>query len=340
MKIGVSLGLASLVAKGAGGPVFTAPSPPLNLVATAGDTDASIVFEVPASDGGSAIIGYTVTSDPAGGTDDNAGETGLTHVVSGLTNGVEYTFTATATNAIGTSAASAPSNAVTPEGAGGETFYNYTIPTDAPYTGGGAVTLAMGATVTWTYNGPGSPSNSETLSIGPGVDPIIIVGIIEPADGIVTATLTGQTGAFVAIPAGCTSYTLTYCDNVDFTGVTVALPASLTVLNISCILAPPANPLANLPSFTGTSLADVTIRNMAIVGWDGGTIPASLLSLDCGINAFSEATVDAILVALVTAGASGYYVDMSGGTSSAPSATGLTAKATLEGLGWTVVVNT
>jgi hypothetical protein len=71
------------------------------------------------TNGGSAITGYTVVSNPAGGVDSNAGTTGLSHVITGLTNGTAYTFTVTATNAIGTSALSAASNSVTPVGGPG-----------------------------------------------------------------------------------------------------------------------------------------------------------------------------------------------------------------------------
>ncbi|MGS0763922.1 fibronectin type III domain-containing protein [Syntrophomonas curvata] len=95
------------------------PSAPTGVTATAGDRQATVSFTAPASDGGSAVTGYTVTSDPAGGIDSNAGSTGLSHVITGLTNGTAYTFTVTATNSIGTGAASAPSAAVTPVGAPG-----------------------------------------------------------------------------------------------------------------------------------------------------------------------------------------------------------------------------
>ncbi|WP_143154551.1 putative Ig domain-containing protein [Devosia limi] len=80
--------------------------------AVRGDRQASVSFAAPASTGGIDIIGYTVTSSP-GGLTATGSSSPLT--VGGLTNGIAYTFTVTATNAAGTSSASAPSNSVTPE---------------------------------------------------------------------------------------------------------------------------------------------------------------------------------------------------------------------------------
>ncbi len=93
---------------------FDVPEVPVNVTATAGNTQATVSFSAPLSDGGSDITGYTVTSDPSGGSDVNAGSTATAHTITGLENGTVYTFSVKATNATGTGPASPPSNSVAP----------------------------------------------------------------------------------------------------------------------------------------------------------------------------------------------------------------------------------
>lgn len=90
------------------------PYPPIIGIATAtGTTRATVVFTAPISNGGPAITSYTATSNPGNitGTLNQAGSGTIT--VNGLVTGTDYTFTIKATNSIGTSAASDPSNSIT-----------------------------------------------------------------------------------------------------------------------------------------------------------------------------------------------------------------------------------
>lgn len=116
--------------------VVTAPAAPSRPTATAvGNGSVRVVVPAPAENG-SPITSYTVTASPGGIT--ASGSTNSI-VVSGLTNGTPYTFTATATNAVGTSPSSANSGAATPKG-------NQTITFDNPGTQAVGGTLILSAT--------------------------------------------------------------------------------------------------------------------------------------------------------------------------------------------------
>src|SRR6185437_7469216 len=95
----------------------TVPGAPTNVSATAGDGTATVSWTAPPN-GRAPITSYTVTpyigSTAQAATTVNGTPPQTNATVTGLTDGTAYTFTVTATNSVGTGAASAPSNSVTP----------------------------------------------------------------------------------------------------------------------------------------------------------------------------------------------------------------------------------
>jgi hypothetical protein len=116
----VGTGPASTASNAVTPAAATAPAAPAGVTATAGNTAATVSWTAPAA-GGSPITSYTVTPYLAGvaqaTTKLTGSPPGTSTSVTGLTNGSTYTFTVTATNAIGTGPESAKSNAVTPSAA-------------------------------------------------------------------------------------------------------------------------------------------------------------------------------------------------------------------------------
>ncbi|MEK3985057.1 S-layer homology domain-containing protein [Paenibacillus sp. FSL K6-3166] len=90
----------------------TSPSAPTDLIAVAGDGEATVTFAVPDSNGGTPITNYEVTASPG-----NIVTVGATSpiTVTGLANGTTYSFSVKAINSAGSSVASEVSNSVTPK---------------------------------------------------------------------------------------------------------------------------------------------------------------------------------------------------------------------------------
>jgi Galactose oxidase-like, Early set domain/Fibronectin type III domain/Glyoxal oxidase N-terminus len=103
----------------------TAPAASKAVTGTPGNASATVSWTAPANDG-SPITSYAVTpyvgtvAQPATTVTGSPPATSAT--VTGLTNGTTYTFTVTATNAVGTGPASEASNAVTPTGTSSPAF--------------------------------------------------------------------------------------------------------------------------------------------------------------------------------------------------------------------------
>jgi hypothetical protein len=193
-------------------PAATAPGAPTIGAATPGDTQASIAFTAPASDGGSPITGYTATCNPNGFTGTGAASP---IVVTGLTNGVAYSCSVTATNAIDTGPASgtvsvtpaapfvlATTAVVSRKTHGGTGVFEQPIDFAQPPAGAVSVeprAIGAGHTIVFQFNGaignPGSVTSSAgaAASIASGNE--VVVTLTGVADNSrVTVSLTGVNG--------------------------------------------------------------------------------------------------------------------------------------------------
>ncbi|MHA2238461.1 MAG: fibronectin type III domain-containing protein, partial [Candidatus Hodarchaeales archaeon] len=84
-------------------PPLDPPSAPQTLTATPGDSQVSLNWSAPASDGGSTITQYNVyRATTSGGSYANiANSTGLSYIDTTTTNGITYYYNVTAVNAVG-----------------------------------------------------------------------------------------------------------------------------------------------------------------------------------------------------------------------------------------------
>jgi|GEM_PF-4684673 len=90
----------------------TRPAAPSGVSATAGDTAALVRWNAPASNGGSAIVGSRVSVNGANPVLVAGAST--SQLITGLTNGVSYTFTVEVQNSVGWSPVSTASAAIVP----------------------------------------------------------------------------------------------------------------------------------------------------------------------------------------------------------------------------------
>ena len=293
---------------------ITFPGAPTGVTAIPGNAQATVSFSAPGFNGGSAITGYTVSSTPAGGVDSNAGSGATSHTVTGLSNGLSYTFSVKATNAKGDSAASAASSPVTPNlltpsiGAPSATLLKSggTVTYTVSYAGADTVTLAASditvnktgtASGSAAVSGSGTASRTVTISgiTGDGTLGIsIAAGTASASGGAVTAQASAASASFsvdstapALSVATLANNTKTSSNTLSITGsasdpngiqsVTVNGGATLSLTNGAFNTALTLSAGSNTVSVVATDLAGNTTTDTRTVSFDS-TLPVVTFS--------------------------------------------------------------
>ena len=230
------------------------PGPPTDVQAVAGDEFAVVTWTAPASDGGTAITQYTVTSNPGGVTAIVDGSQ-LTATLTGLTNGVTYTFTGTATNAVGTSAPSTATNAVIPKNDPPVAVMSG----DLAATEGELLDLGL-ATFTDT-----EAADTHTATVDWGDGTVVASVVIEPNGG--TGALTGT---HVYGDNGTYAVMVTVADQK---GGVDGGTFTITVANVSPVVAAAPNQTTN----EGTTLTIELTLGFSDPGFGSGTTTESFV---------------------------------------------------------------
>lgn len=204
------LGSRGISPRGYGFAGASKPNAPVSVSATdvgtsrAYNNGAATVSFTSGGDNGSTITSYTVTSSPGGFTASGASSP-LT--VTGLQSGVSYTFTATATNSVGTSDASSASSAITattvPQA---PTIGTPTCATGQAYTGSANISVAFTAGATGgkavsTFTATSSSTGTATNSASP-------ITISQTVGSSYTYTVTATNANGTSLPSSTSASVL------------------------------------------------------------------------------------------------------------------------------------
>ena len=161
------------------------PAAPQFVLADVGGQSITVSWE-PTPDNGYPVTGYTITGSNGAGTKTVTADTTQT-VFTGLTRGQSYSFTVVATNAVGDSPASAPSDEVTVTA----------LAPDAP-TKPGVALDNRAATITWeTPAGNGSPITGYTITGSNGAGTKTVTA--DTTQTVFTGLTRGQSYSFTVV---------------------------------------------------------------------------------------------------------------------------------------------